>query len=148
VKRREFIALLGGAAVTWPLPLGAQQGERIRRIGVLNTLPADDPHGQERFGAFLQGVQQAGWTIGGNVRIDQRWWNGEDADVVRKYAAELVALAPDVIVATGGVAVRPLLQATRSVPIVFASTPDPVGAGWRGRAATPQVLPRSNTPSA
>ena len=109
----------------------------MRRIGVLNTLPADDAHGQERIGAFLQGLQQAGWTIGGNVRIDQRWRSVGDAEILREYAAELVALAPDVILATGGVAVRPLLQATRTVPIVFVNTPDPVGAGFVDSLARP-----------
>ncbi len=135
MRRREFITLLGGAAVMpsllWPRAASAQPGERMRRIGVLNTLPADDPHGQERIGAFLQELRQAGWSIGGNVRVDQRWWAGGDADALRKHAADLVALAPDVILATGGVAVRPLLQATGSVPIVFTNTPDPVGAGIR-----------------
>jgi putative ABC transport system substrate-binding protein len=137
VKRREFITLLGGAAAAWPLAARAQQAERMRRIGVLHTLPADDAHGQERIGAFLQGLQQAGWTIGGNVRIDQRWWSVGDVEVLRKYAAELVALAPDVILATGGVAVRPLLQVTRTVPIVFVNTPDPVGAGFVDSLARP-----------
>src|SRR5262245_36608801 len=99
MRRREFITLIGGAAAALPLAARAQQSERSRRVGVLNTIPADDSHGQERIGAFLQGLQQAGWTIGGNVRIDQRWWAGGDAEVMRKYAAELVALAPDVILA-------------------------------------------------
>jgi len=135
MKRREFITLLGGAA-TWPLAAHGQPGERMRRIGVLNTLPAEDPHGQERIGAFLQGLQQAGWTIGGNIQIVQRWAPG-DVDALRKYAAELVALAPDAILATGGVAVGPLQQATRTVPIVFVNAPDPVGAGFVDSQARP-----------
>jgi putative ABC transport system substrate-binding protein len=135
MRRRQFIALLGGVALT-PLAARAQQSDRLRRIGVLNTIPADDPHGQERIGAFLQGLQQAGWAIGTNVRIDQRW-PAEDADAMRRHAAELVALAPDVILATGGVAVRPLLQVTRTVPIVFTNTPDPVGAGFVDSLARP-----------
>ena len=100
MKRREFITLLGGAAAAWPLAARAQQGERMRRIGVLMPLAADDPEGQARIAAFLQGLQQLGWTDGRNVRIDIRWGAG-DADRIRKYAAELVALAPDVILATG-----------------------------------------------
>ena len=134
--RRQFMSALGAAA-TWPLAARAQQPDRMRRIGVLNTLAADDKYGQERIGAFLLGLQQAGWIIGGNVRIDQRWWTATDADAMRKYAAELVALSPDVILATGGVAVLPLLQVTRSVPIVFANTPDPVGAGFVDSLARP-----------
>jgi putative ABC transport system substrate-binding protein len=97
---------------------------------VLNTLASDDVHGQERIGVFLQGLQQAGWSIGSNLRVEQRWWNRNDADVMRKLAAELIAVAPDVILATGGVAVGPLAQATRTVPIVFTNTPDAVGAGF------------------
>jgi putative ABC transport system substrate-binding protein len=137
MRRRQFIAVLGSAAAAaWPRTTRAQQGERMRRVGVLNTIAAEDPHGQERIGAFLQGLQQAGWNIGGNVRIDQRWVTG-DADAMRKSAAELIALAPDVVLATGGVAVRPLLQATRTVPIVFTNTPDPVGAGFVDSLARP-----------
>ena len=100
MKRREFITLLGGAAAAWPLAARAQQPERMRRIGVLMPLAADDPEGQARIAAFLQGLQQLGWTDGRNVRIDYRWARG-DADRIRKYAAELVALAPDVILASG-----------------------------------------------
>src|SRR6266516_6969763 len=100
MRRREFITLLGGAAVAWPLAVRAQQPERMRRIGVLHTPAADDPVGQARNAAFLQGLQQFGWTDGRNVRIDTRWSAG-DADGHRRYAAELVALAPDVILASG-----------------------------------------------
>jgi len=132
--RRELITALGADAA-WPVGAGAQQGEKVRRIGVLNTLPADDPHGQERIGAFLQALQQAGWSIGVNLRIEQRWAVGEDA--LRKAAAELVGLLPDAVLATGGVAVRPLLQASGAVPIVFVNTPDPVGAGFVTSLARP-----------
>jgi putative tryptophan/tyrosine transport system substrate-binding protein len=129
MRRREFITLLSGTAVAWPLAARAQQRERMRRIGVLNTLAADDPIAQARNGAFLQGLQQLGWTIGRNVELDARWAAG-DADRLRRYAAELAALAPDVILATGNAATAPLLQATRTVPIVFVIVPDPVGAGF------------------
>jgi putative ABC transport system substrate-binding protein len=133
MRRREFITLLGGAAaassVLWPLAARAQQSDRIRRIGVLTGLAADDANAQVRYAAFLQVLQQLGWTDGRNVRIDARWGAG-DADDIRKYAAELAALAPDVILTTGATAVASMLQATRTVPIVFAIVPDPVGAGF------------------
>jgi putative ABC transport system substrate-binding protein len=135
VKRREFITLLGGA-VTWPIAAQAQQRERARRIGVLMHLAADDPEGQARIGAFLQGLQEWGWAVGRNVQIEYRWAAG-DAERIRKYATELVALAPDVILAAGGAVVAPLLQATSTVPIVFAQTPDPVGAGFVASLARP-----------
>ena len=127
IRRREFITLLGGAAAAWPLATWAQ--ERVRRISVLTNLASDDPEAQARVGAFLQGLQEFGWSIGRNVRIDYRWGAG-DADQTRRYAAELVALAPDVILTSGATAVAPLLQGTRSLPIVFAQVPDPVGAGF------------------
>ena len=136
MKRRDFITLLGGAALTWPLAARAQQPERTRRIGVLQSLAADDPEGQARLAAFAQGLQQAGWTIGRNVQIDTRWAAG-DAERFRRYAAELVALAPDVILAVGAAAVGPLQQATRTVPIVFVNTSDPVGAGFVESLARP-----------
>ena len=135
MKRREFITLLGGAAA-WPLVARAQRGERMRRIGWFNPLGADDPEGQARNAAFLQGFQLLGWTVGRNVRIDYRW-GASDADRIRKYATELVAIAPDIIVATGGLTVRPLLEATRTVPIVFVQVPDPVGAGFVDSLARP-----------
>jgi putative tryptophan/tyrosine transport system substrate-binding protein len=128
MKRREFIAALGGAAVAWPSTARAQQPERMRRIGVLMSLAADDPVGQARVKAFQQGLQQLGWTDGRNVRIDYRWAAG-NVENSRKYAAELVALAPDVILAVGG-ATGPVLQATRTVPIVFTNASDPVGSGF------------------
>ena len=128
MKRREFITLLGGAAATWPLAARAQQGERVRRIGVLSGAAKDNPDLQARLAAFQQVLQQLGWTDGRNVRIDYRWGAGS-ADNIRKYAAELVALAPDVILATGPT-VEQVLQATRTVPIVFVITADPVGSGF------------------
>jgi ABC-type uncharacterized transport system substrate-binding protein len=137
VKRREFIALLGGTAAAWPLEARAQQPERVRRIGVLTVgAGADDPDGRARSGAFIQALQQLGWTDGHNVRIDYRWGGG-DAGNVRNYAAELVALAPDVIVASGTSSMAPLLEATRSVPIVFVQITDPVGAGFVDSLARP-----------
>jgi putative ABC transport system substrate-binding protein len=135
-NRRAFILALGGAAAAWPLAARAQQPERMRRVGVLMHLAADDPEGQARIAAFTQGLQELRWTIGRNVRIDYRWAAG-DAERGRKYAAELVALAPDVILAAGGAVVAPLLQASRTVPIVFAQTPDPVGAGFVASLARP-----------
>jgi ABC-type uncharacterized transport system substrate-binding protein len=136
MKRREFITLLGGAAA-WPLVARAQQqGERMRRVGVLMNLTADDPETSARVTAFAQGLQQLGWTAGHNVRIDYRW-GAVDADHSRRYAAELVALAPDVILASGVPVVTALLQATRTVPIVFAQVVDPVGSGLVASLARP-----------
>jgi len=135
VRRREFITLLGGAA-GWPLEARAQRGERMRRVGVLMALAADDPESQRRMTAFVQGLQELGWTDGRNVRIDTRW-SASDADLGRRYAAELVALAPDVILASGGTVVGTLLQASRTVPIVFTLTVDPVGAGFVASLARP-----------
>ena len=119
MRRREFITLLSGATAAWPSVARAQQGERMRRVGVLLPVAADDPQYQIWFGAFLQGLAQSGWNIGENVRIDTRRTAG--ADAVQKNAAELVALAPDVIFAVGASTVGPLVQVTRTVPIVFAS---------------------------
>jgi putative ABC transport system substrate-binding protein len=135
IRRRQFITLLGGAAA-WPVAARAQQPERMRRIGVLMSTAADDPEGQARIAAFHQGLQQLGWTIGHNVRIDSRWPAG-DPERFRRYAAELVELSPDVILATGSAAAAPLLQATRTVPIVFVIVPDPVGAGFVNSLARP-----------
>jgi putative tryptophan/tyrosine transport system substrate-binding protein len=135
LKRRDFMTLLGGAAV-WPLPARAQQGDKVRRIGVLMPLAADDPEGQARLATFQQGLQQSGWTIGHNVRIDSRWPAG-DSERLRRYAAELVALSPDVILATGSAAAGPLLQATRTIPVVFVIVPDPVGAGFVNSLSRP-----------
>ena len=135
MKRREFITLLGGAAA-WPLVARAQQPERMRRVGVLMGQAADDPEAQTRVAAFVQGLQELGWSDGRNVRIEIRWPAG-DADRARRYAAELVAFAPDVILAPGNFTMGPLLQATRSVPIVFGSIIDPVGAGFVESLARP-----------
>jgi putative ABC transport system substrate-binding protein len=128
MKRREFISLLGGAAAAWPLAVGAQQPERMRRIVVLQGLAADDPEAQTYVAALQQGLQEAGWTVGRNVRIDYRWSGGDDARL-RRNAAELVALNPDVIVAGYGPTAPILQQLTRAVPIVFAQGVDPVGGG-------------------
>ena len=136
MKRREFITLLGGAAA-WPLAARAQQGERMRRIAVLlGGSDRDDPRSQRNMAAFLKGLQQSGWTDGRNVRIDYRWPAG-DADKARKYAAELVALAPDVILAVSSVSLAPLLQATRTVPVVFVGIVDPVGSGFINSLSRP-----------
>jgi putative ABC transport system substrate-binding protein len=136
MKRREFITLLGGAAATWPLAARAQQRERVRLIGVLLPATADDAEFQVRIAAFHQGLQQSGWTIGRNVRIDTRWAT-TDAAEIRRHAAELAALAPDVILAHAATTVGPLLQATRTVPVVFPSVVDPVGAGFVDSLARP-----------
>jgi len=136
MQRREFTILLGGAAVAWPLSARAQKGNRMRRIGVLMNLAADDPQGQVRLTAFLQGLQELGWTDGRNVRIDSRW-AADDADRYRTYAAELVALAPDVILASTSQSVAALQQTTTTVPIVFGSVIDPVGAGIVASLAHP-----------
>jgi putative ABC transport system substrate-binding protein len=136
VRRRDFIKLLGGAAVAWPLTARAQQGDRIRRIGVLMTTPLNDPASLPRVTAFVQGLQELGWTIGRNVRIEYRW-DASDADRARAAAAELVALTPDVILVATGVNTGVLLQTTRTVPIVFVTAIDPVGAGLVASLARP-----------
>jgi putative ABC transport system substrate-binding protein len=137
MQRRNFIRLLGGAAVAWPFAAGAQQSDRVRRIGVLMAATADDPDYQARIAAFQQGLQQLGWSDGRNVHIDTRWATTKPDDI-RRHAAELAALAPDVILAgTGTATVAPLLQATRTVPIVFAVVIDPVGAGFVDSLARP-----------
>jgi putative tryptophan/tyrosine transport system substrate-binding protein len=136
MRRREFITLLGGAAVTWPLTARAQQPTGMRRIGALMNLAADDPQSSVEMAAFVGGLQERGWTLGGNVRIEYRWGAG-DANRYRSYAAELVALAPDVIMATGGTAVGALQQATRTVPIVFVGVTDPVNRGLVASLARP-----------
>jgi len=135
MKRRNFIALLGSAAVSWQLAVRAQQPERMRRIGVLMNLTADDPEAPGRVAAFAQGLGELGWTIGRNVRIDYRW-GANDPDRGRRYAEELIALMPDVILASGSTAVRPLLRATRT-SIVFVQVTDPVGLGLVASLARP-----------
>jgi putative ABC transport system substrate-binding protein len=136
IRRREFITLLGGAAVGWPLAARAQQPAQVRRIGVLMPFAEDHPVGQARNAAFLQGLQQLGWTDGRNVRIDYRWSAG-DGDRIRKFATELIALGPEVVMAFTSAAVAPLRQATSTVPIVFAVVADPVGAGYVESLARP-----------
>jgi putative ABC transport system substrate-binding protein len=136
VKRRDFITLLGGAAAGWPLAARAQQGERMRRIGVLTSFASDDPAEQTHVLAFAQALAQSGWIEGRNARIDIRWGAG-DPERIRRYAAELVALAPDVILAATSAATGPLLQATRTVPIVFVQVGEPVGAGFVETVARP-----------
>ena len=136
MRRREFLGVLGGAAAAWPLVARAQQSERMRRIGVLLPGAADDPEYQARLAAFQQGLAQLGWTDGRNVRIDMRWGAG-DAKLIRRYAAELLALAPDVILATGGSTLERLQPATHTVPIVFVNVADPVGAGFVDSLARP-----------
>ena len=137
MKRREFMTLVGGAAAaTWPLAAHAQQRERMRRIGVLLNITADDPESQARLAAFAQGLQSLGWIIGQNVQVEYRWGGGS-AEAISKYAAELVALSPDVILAQSTAAVGPLLKATHTVPIVFTVVADPVGAGYVESLARP-----------
>jgi putative tryptophan/tyrosine transport system substrate-binding protein len=128
VTRRKLITLLGGAAAAWPLAAQAQQPERMRRVGVLMPFVAGDPEAQLRSTVLAQSLQQSGWTVGRNLQIDYRFPGGE-ADRIRQYAAELVALAPDVILTVGSIAVAPMQQATRTIPIVFTGLTDPVGAG-------------------
>jgi putative ABC transport system substrate-binding protein len=137
VKRREFITLLGGAAVAaCPVAAQAQQPERVRRIGVLFNVNSDDRDMQNNVAEFVQVLRQLGWINGHNLRIDTRWAGG-DASAIRRHAEELVALAPDAIVATGNAAMTPFMQATRTVPIVFNSVADPVGAGFVDSLARP-----------
>ena len=127
MRRRDFIKVIAGSAA-WPLAAGAEQAQRMRRIGVLMHLAADDPEGQSRVAAFLQGLQEAGWAVGRNVNIDVRWAAGE-ADRYRRYAMEIVALTPDVILTSAPPSIRAMQQATRTVPIVFVLIPDAVGTG-------------------
>src|SRR5437764_3133750 len=136
MRRRDFIKVIAGSAAGWPLPLRAQPNERKRQVGVIMGLAADDPEAQDRIGAFEQSLQQLGWRDGRNLHIEYRRGGG-NADSTRKNAAELVALAPDVILASGGTVVGPLLRATRTVPIVFTQTPDPVAAGFIASLARP-----------
>jgi putative tryptophan/tyrosine transport system substrate-binding protein len=136
MRRREFITLLGGVSATWPLAAHAQRPERMRRIGVLIPTTEDDPQQQRRIAGFLQGLQQLGWMVGRDLLIEYRW-SGAVPDDVRRSAAELVALSPDVVFASGNTTVAPLLQVTRTVPIVFATVPDPVGAGFVDSLARP-----------
>jgi putative ABC transport system substrate-binding protein len=136
IARRKFIAALGGTAFAWPLAARGQQADRMRRVGVLESRAADDPEGKARLAVFRQGLQELGWTDGRNMRIDYRW-AAADADRYRTYAAELVALAPDVILASASPSVAALRQTTRTVPIVFVNVIDPIGAGYVASLARP-----------
>ena len=136
MRRREFITLLGGAAAAWPVAARAQQPERMRRIGVLMNVASDDAEGQARLAAFHQGLQQLGWTVGRNVQIDYRWAAG-DTGRFHRYAEELLALAPDVVLASATPSVQALQQATRTVPMVFANVGDPVAMGIVASLARP-----------
>jgi putative ABC transport system substrate-binding protein len=136
IGRRELLAALGGTAVAWPLAARAQHGERVRRIGVLMTLSAGDPEVEARKPVFEQSLRHLGWTGGATLSIEYRSAGG-DAESIRRHAAELVALAPDVIVTVGSLAPTPVLQATRTIPIVMVNVPDPVGAGWVQSLARP-----------
>ena len=135
MRRREFIALLSGATA-WPLAARAQQRERMRSVGVLTPFSPHDSEGQNRVTAFVQALQQVGWSVGQNIRLHYRWGDGTSA-TMQKYAVELVALAPDVILADSSAALAPLLQATQTIPIVFAIVADPVGAGYVESLARP-----------
>src|SRR5215472_1252457 len=128
IRRRELIAGLGSTAA-WPMAARGQQRERMRRMGVLMGMTADDPESQVRLAALAQGLQQLGWVVSQNIQIDYRWASG-NAEIMRKNAVELIALAPDIILAHSSAAVAPLLQATRTMPIVFTNVADPVGAGY------------------
>src|SRR5262245_48647265 len=136
IRRRECITLLGGAAVSWPLAAWAQVPERVRRVGVLNYLAADDPDSSPRVAAFAKALQELGWLDGRNVQFDYRWGGG-DLDRSRRYAAELVTLGPDVILVSSGSALAALQSVTPTVPIVFVSVSDPVGAGYVASLARP-----------
>jgi len=136
MRRREFITLLGGAAVAWPLAARAQSAEQIRLVGILNILGPDDPEAETRHAILAQTLQQLGWAVGRDLKFEIRQVGG-DLDRIRRYAAELIALAPDVIVSVGSVALAPLQQATRTIPIVFVNVPDPVGAGFVQSMARP-----------
>ena len=135
MTRRAFITLLGGVAA-WPLAVRGQQGERVQRIGMLTNLASDDQEGQTRIAAFLQGLQELGWKVGRNVRINYRWGAG-NAELYRKHAAELLALEPDVIVTNGTSTIGPVLQTTRTVPVVFVNVTDPVASGFVESLARP-----------
>jgi ABC-type uncharacterized transport system substrate-binding protein len=136
MRRREFITFLGGGAVAWPLAAYAQPSGRVRRIGILLPATASDTEFQAWVGAFVQGLALLGWSVGGNVQLETRWAGG-NAEDIRRHATELVALAPDVILAHGASTAGPLLQATRTVPIIFAVVADPVGAGLVDSLARP-----------
>jgi putative ABC transport system substrate-binding protein len=136
MKRREFITLVGGAAATWPIAVRAQQGERVRRIGVLNPFTENDPEAQANLAAFREALQKLGWTEGRNLRVDYRW-GGADPDRIRSYATELVGLKPDVILVSSALVLQPLRQVTHTIPIVFTQIAEPFGSGLAGSLAHP-----------
>ena len=136
MRRRDFIRMVGSAAATWPFAARAQQREPLRRVAILEPIARDTPSAQARYTAFLEGLEQLGWTDGRNVQIVARWSDGNDVET-RKYADELVALAPDVILAGGGTVAELMLKATRTIPIVFVIVPDPVGSGFVERLSRP-----------
>ena len=136
MKRREFITLIGGAAIVWPLTARAQQDQRVRRIGVLSALAEDDPESLARREAFEQALKALNWTNGSNLRIDYRW-AATDPERIRKLATEIIALEPDVVLTSGSIVVPPMMQATRTIPIVFVQVIDPVGSGFIKSLARP-----------
>ena len=136
MRRREFIGLIGGAGLVWPFAAHAQPSGPVRRIGVLMNRAANDPEGQARLAALQQGLEQAGWSIGRNLRIDTRWGE-DDLDLEAKYASELTTLAPDIIFASGTLSVAAVKRLSRSIPIVFVGVTDPLGAGFVDSLARP-----------
>src|SRR3954453_22053368 len=136
MKRRKFIGLLGGAAVALPLVAHAQQGERVRRVGILQNFPENDPVASVLNATFLKELRQSGWAVGNNIRIETRW-AGNRSDDIRRHVAELVALMPDVILANGTSTLGPLLQVSRTIPVVFVQVTDPVGSGYVESLAKP-----------
>jgi len=136
MRRRDFIRLVGSAAATWPFQARAQQREPMRRVAILEPIAKDTPGAQERYTAFLEAFEQLGWAPGRNVQLEARWGEGDEAKT-RKYATELIALAPDVILAGGSTSTEVMLKATRTIPIVFVIVPDPVGSGFVERLSRP-----------
>ena len=140
-SRRKFITLLGGAAAAWPLAAGAQQPDQVHRIGVLMSVPENDPEAQAWLGTFSEGLQQLGWTAGRNVRLDYRWAAPFDAESRQRVGKELVALQPDLILTQNTVSTASILQETRSIPIIFANVVDPIGSGFVASLARPGRSP-------
>jgi putative ABC transport system substrate-binding protein len=148
MRRREFITLLGTTATTWPLAARAQHQERVRRIGMLYSLAEDDPESMLRRSAFETALKDLGWANGSNLRIGYRW-AGNDPELIRKYVAELIAGAPDIILISGNVVIGPMVRATQDIPIIFLQVIDPVGSAssqaWRSPVVTSLDLRNSNT---
>jgi putative ABC transport system substrate-binding protein len=136
MRRREFLGVFGGAAMAWPIVARAQQPERVRRIGILQNFPENDPVASVLNATFLKELRQSGWAVGNNIRIETRWV-GNRSDDIRRHVAELVALMPDVILANGTSTLGPLLQVSRTIPIVFVQVTDPVGSGYVESLAKP-----------